>query len=373
MRPKLFLALLLAPLSLRASNAFFMNAGVQSQVDAQGQGADACQYAGVSLVREQLTGQVATQVAGPFPTDPTRIYTRPGQGSFFLTDVGSQWTNTVVGLNQEVLAFAEADAGLHSWTGAAYAGASRAQVQKPDIAAGKLDMPAVLMTRLPAPFLIQASPTYIHLRVSPSADASGLAQGLRLWRHRSDLSADPWLMIQDLPWSASAQDVTDTGISANLPYIYGISYIYTWAGGGGAGADPSAPNVYITTVKGLSNIIYSNIIQPTPTPFPTLPPAPATPDIGAESWVAYPNPLIGSELRLAFKTDKAKAKYFLSVYALDGTKVLGFNGEAEDAGWQKPIIDLSKLASGVYLLRLRLLEPGVDEKVLPVRKLAIIK
>jgi hypothetical protein len=373
MRSKLILAFWLAPLSLSASNAFFVNVPVQSQVDALGQGADACQYAGVTLVREQLTGQVAIQVAGPLATDPSRIYTQPGQGSFVLTDVGNQWTNTVVGLNQEVLSFLETDAGMHTWTGAAYAGASRAQILKPDIAAGKLDMPGVLMTRLPSPLLLQANPSFIHLSVSPSADTSGLAQGLRLWRHRSDLSGDPWLLVQDLPWSGTAQDVTDTGVTAGLPYIYGISYIYRWTGGGGAGADPTATNEYITNVKGLSSIIYSSVIQPTPTPFPTLPPAPATPDIGADSWVAYPNPLMGSELRLAFKTDKDKSKYLLSIYALDGTRVLGFDAEADQAGWQKPIIDLNKLASGVYLLRLRVLEPGVDEKVLPVRKLAIIK
>jgi hypothetical protein len=374
MRTKIAIALLLAPtLALQASNVFFVSANVQSQVDALGHGADACQYAGVTLLRELITGQAAEQLAGPTAGDPTRIYTKPGQGSFFLTDVGSQWTGTVVGQNQAVLAFLETTPGDHSWTGAAYAGASRAVVSRPDLSAGKLEMPAVLMTRLPSAVLVQAGPASIHLQVPGSVDVSGLGHGLRLWRHRSDLSGDPWQTVVDLPWSTTAQDVTDTGVTANLPYIYGISYIYNWIGGGGVGADPAAAEEYITNSRGLSNIIYSSSVQPTPTPFPTLPPAPPTPNVGAETWVAYPNPLIGSELRLAFKTTQDSSQYQVTVYALDGTLVLTSSGKAAVHGWQKPIIDLGKLASGVYLVRMRLLEPGVDEQILPVRKLAIIK
>jgi hypothetical protein len=167
--------------------------------------------------------------------------------------------------------------------------------------------------------------------------------------------------------------VTDTAVLPELPYEYAVSFIYQWAGGGSLGADPSVTERYITNIKGISNRIYSSLEQPTPTPFPTLIPAPATPNIGEEAWVAYPNPLIGSNLYLAFKTEKAKSQFWLSIYSLDGTKVLGFQGQADNAGWQKPLISLTKLASGVYLCRLRIVQPGVDERVLPVRKLAIIK
>ena len=114
-------------------------------------------------------------------------------------------------------------------------------------------------------------------------------------------------------------------------------------------------------------------MQPSPTPFPTLVAAKPTPNLGSESWIAYPNPLLGSKLYLAFETKAPTAQYWLSVYGLDGSKVFGFQGQADQAGWQAPLVELGKLASGVYLVRLKIQEQGKEERALPVRKLAIIK
>jgi hypothetical protein len=364
---------LLAPAWSLSANSYLANAFVQSQVDAQGQGADACQHAGVTVLRNGYPNQVAIQVGGSDPLDPSRIFTRPAVGSYFLTDVGSQWTSSV-GQGQVMLAVLETIPGLHGWTGAAYAGAGQGTMTKPDVVAGRLQLNSVLMTRLPAPQLVQATLSSIHLSIPAAAEPSGLGTGLRLWRQRADLPNDPWQLVADLPWSVAApQDLTDSAVTANEAYIYGVSFTYAWPGGLGAGADPASSGVFITNAKGISARIVANPEQPTPTPFPTLVVANPTPNLGQDAWIAYPNPLVGSELRLAFKTEKAGAKYTLVVHSLDGDKVLEVNGEAGSAGWQKPLVNLNKLAAGIYLIRLSFSEPGSAEKILPVRKLAIIK
>jgi hypothetical protein len=367
----LLIALSALPGLSRAGNSFFVQAPVQSQVDAAGLGADACRSAGASVLRHQVAGDVATQLAGP-PEDPTRLYTRPGQGSFLLTDAGSQWV-TGVGVNQTVLAITETRNGEHGWLGPDYAGATQGLLTKPDLIMGRLNLPPVLMTRLPSPSLVAADSNWIALQIPASSDPSGLGLGLRLWRRPADSLPATWQTVADLPWSASSsQTLTDTGVTANNAYIYGLSQVYAWPGGSGAGADPSVAGQFITVAKGLSVRIVANAVQPTPTFIPTLL-APLTPDLAGESWVAYPNPLIGTDLRLAFKTEKDHSVYSLTIHALDGTKVLEMGGEAGVAGWQMPLVSLSKLASGIYLVHLRLHETGLDEKTLPVRKLAIVR
>lgn len=369
----LLFAALLAAGRLQA-NSFFMNAPVQSQVDSQGLGADACQYAGVSIMRDGIPAQIAIQVGGTLPTDPTRIFTKPSVGSFFLTDVGSQWA-TAVARFQTALAVVETIPGQHAWNGPAYAGASTVSLVKADILAGSAALPNVLMTKLPSAQLIQGSPTAMVLAVPPVIDPSGQADGLRLWKKPFNNAAAPWSLVQDLPWDAShAQWVTDTAVSDGEGYEYGLSFIYRWPGGGlGTGSSDDLAGHFITQAKGLSGPYFASLIQPTPTPFPTLVPPIATPSIGEEAWVGYPNPLIGSELHLAFKTEKDKSNFKIAFYSIDGTLALSIQGQAETAGWQRPLLDLGKLAPGVYLARLRIFQPGLDEKLLPVRKLAIIK
>jgi hypothetical protein len=364
---------LLCPAWTLSANSFLASAIVQSQVDAGGLGADACQYAGVSVVRNGYPNQVAIQVGGSVPSDPSRIFTRPGIGSYFLTDVGSQWTSSV-SQGQVLLAVLETLPGLHTWTGAAYAGAGQGTLTKPNVVAGRLELNGVLMTRLPSPLLLQATLSSVYLRIPAAAEPSGLGTGLRVWRQRADFPSDPWQVVADIPWSVAApQDLTDTVVVANEAYIYGVSFIYAWPGGSGAGADPSSNGFYITSAKGISDRIVVNPVQPTPTPFPTLVVANATPNLGQDPWIAYPNPLVGSSLHLAFKTEKDDAKYSLVVHSLAGDKVLELRGEAGSAGWQKPLVDLNKLSAGIYLVRLTVSEPESAEKIWPVRKLAIIK
>jgi hypothetical protein len=374
MRTRNLLIIAMAAATSLHANSYFMNGPVQSQVDAQGLGADACQYAGVTLMRYDVVGQLAIQVGGSLPNDPSRIFTKPGTGSFFLTDVGSQWSS-VVARFQTALAVVETIAGQHAWNGSDYAGASTVTLAKMDIIAGSVALPNVLMTKLPSVQLIQGSPTAMVLSVPPAIDPSGQADGLRVWKKPMGNAATPWSLVQDLPWDASnPQWVTDTAVVDGEGYQYGLSLIYRWPGGRlGTGASDDIADHYVTKAMGRSGPYFASLIQPTPTPFPTLVPPIATPSIGEEAWVAYPNPLVGSELHLAFKTEKDKSNYKVAFYSIDGTLALSIQGQAETAGWQKPTLDLGKLAPGVYLSRLRIFQPGIDEKLLPVRKLAIIK
>ena len=89
----IFLVALAAGTTLSA-NPYFILGYVHSSNGTPGSLTTANSYAGVTLLRHQLMGQPAVQLAGPDPNYSTRIFpAQNGKASYYATDAGSQWTN----------------------------------------------------------------------------------------------------------------------------------------------------------------------------------------------------------------------------------------------------------------------------------------
>lgn len=360
----LIVALLATPLS--AGNTFFVTFPVQAPADAAGQDAQATASAGVTILRHHIPGEPAFQMAGPDGPDKGRIFTAPGQGSYVLTDAGSQWTTAVNPL-QTVLAVVETFAGQFGWDGKAYAGAAQGLISKADIAAARLSLGPVLMAELPAPGLRAADEQSIHVHWPGLVESSGLAAELVLWRQEAGSS---WQLLAVL--STNSIDFKDENVFPQSSYRYGLGLRYPWPGGGQFGALPAETGYYTTLARSEGAWLKASPEQPTPTPLPTLAGAIPTPDLGAESWVAYPNPNRDGKLRLAFRMTK-KGEYKAYIFSLEGALVHKLEGKAEAGAWPMPIADLSRMATGIYLVQLRLNYPGDNEVILPMRKVALIR
>lgn len=361
-------SLLLTAAPLQAANTFFVTFPVQAPAGAAGQDAQAAMSAGVTLLRHQIPSERAHQMAGPDGPGIGRIYTRPSMGSYVLTDAGSQWISAV-SQSQTVLGIVETYAGQFQWGGKAFVGAVQGSISKPDIVAGRLSLAPVLMSEIPTPLLVAADEDRIQLILPPFLDASGLVSNLVLWRQEGSQAWQKWAY---LPAGSAEQAYVDVSVTAQAAYRYGVSIRYPWPGGSGAGSIPDESSFFVTHARSESGVMHASLKQPSPTPFPTLEGAVPTPDLGAEPWIAYPNPSRDGKIRLAFRMVK-KGSYHVSAYGLDGTLVHQFNGSADGEGWVKPVVDLSRMASGIYLMRLSL-RYGSEEAVhLPVRKLALIR
>ena len=368
MKRVVFLFVMGVAQALHAGNSYFVTFPVQAPVGTTGEGALAAAAAGVTVVRDQIPQESAVQLAGPDGPGLGRIYTQPNKGSFVLVDVGSQWATSVSQL-QTVLAVVETVNGQFSWAGKAYSGAVAAQISKADIVAGRLSLAPLLLSEVPAPVLSVADATHIKLTVPGVLDAGGRAQGLQLWRRGSD---GIWQDLAPLSLSPGAQTYDDIGVTSGLPYWYGISLIYRWPGGGQAGAVSATSGAYVSRARSESGMIVAAKIQPTPTPFPTVPAAAATPDLGGEAWIAFPNPSKDGKFKLSFHTT-VQGSYKVLAFTLDGSLAKTFSSPIGQAGWQAPWIDLSKLSTGIYLLQLRVTQEGTPENTLPLRKVAIIR
>lgn len=353
---------------LQAGSSFFVTFPVQAPAGNNGEGAQAAASAGVTIVRAQIHGEAAFQKAGPDGPGLGRIYTQPSRGSYVLTDAGSQWTTGVAQM-QTALAVVEAYAGQFGWQGRAYSGAVTATVSKPDIVDGRLSLAPMLLSEVPAPVLREGDPTRIVMEIPAVLDHSGLATGLQLWRKDA---LGSWLPKAVLPVSSGVQVFTDAEVQANSAYWYGISVIYGWPGGQGAGALPDRANQYVSWARSESSLMAAALVQPTPTPFPTLVAAIPTPDLGNEPWVAAPNPSRDGKFRLTFHTTKS-GTYSFFAYTLDGSLAKTVHATFEQAGWQRPEVDLSKFASGLYLFQLRVKQEGETENTWPLRKVAIVR
>jgi hypothetical protein len=363
----LLFSLILTGAPLHAANTFFVTFPVQAPTGAAGQDAQAAMSAGVTLLRHQIPDEQAHQMAGPDGPGVGRIYTRPSLGSYVLTDAGSQWVSAV-SQSQTVLGIVETYAGQFQWAGKAFVGAVQGSISKTDIVAGRLSLDPVLMSEIPAPQLLAADEGSIQLSIPAFLDASGLATGLVLWRQEG---GQAWQSRAYLPSGSVEQAFVDASVTAQAIYRYGISIRFDWPGGGGAGLMPENTGFYVTQARSDSGVIQASLKQPSPTPFPTLEGAIPTPDLGAEPWIAYPNPSRDGKIRLAFRMAK-KGSYHVLSYSLDGTLVSQFQGHSE-AGWVKPVVDLSRMASGVYLMRLSLRYGSDEEQIYPIRKLALIR
>jgi hypothetical protein len=364
----LLLLVLALPVAVHAGNSYFVTFPVQAPTSASGEGALVAAAAGVTLVRHQIPGEPAVQLAGPDGPGLGRIYTQPGKGSFVLVDVGSQWPTSVSQL-QTVLGVVETVNGQFGWQGKAYSGAVTATVSKGDIVAGRLSLDPLLMSEIPAPSLLQADASHIQMTVPGVLDLGGLATGVQLWRRTA---SGGWEPLAELTLTTSGQAFDDTSVVSGTAYWYGISLIYPWPGGGQAGARPEMVDKYVSWARSESGAMVAALVQPTPTPFPTLPAAVPTPNLGGESWLAYPNPSRDGKLKLSFHTMK-QGSFTLLAYTLDGSLAKTISSTFDEAGWQQPWIDLSKLSTGIYLLQLRVTQEGSPENTLPLRKVAIVR
>lgn len=368
MRTIAIIASAFAAAALHAGNSYFITFPVQAPAGVNGEGAQAASAAGVTILRHQIPGEAAVQLAGPDGPGIGRIYTQPGKGSFVLLDAGSQWETSVSQL-QTILGIVETYSGQFAWQGKAYSGAVSAVVNKADIVAGRLSLGPLLLTEVPAPQLLSADTDHIHVSIPGVLDEGGQASGLQLWRKGSD---GTWLALAELGLSATAQSYQDTSVVPNSAYWYGISVIYHWPGGGQAGALPNLGQKYVSWARSESSLLAASKVQPSPTPFPTLEAAVPTPDMGGASWLAYPNPSRDGKFRLSFHTTK-QGSYKLAVYTIDGSLAKTFSASFDQAGWQQPWLDMSKLSTGIYLFQLRVSQEGDPENTLPLRKVAIIR
>jgi hypothetical protein len=357
----------LFPLCLRAAAPFFVVVPVQAPTDQDAFNTGAPASAGLLLVRDTLPGETAVQLAGPDGPGPGRIFTRPGVGSYGLTDVGAQWT-TPVAVGQSILGLVETYPGQFAWTAKAFVGAFRVNVSKEQLVAGQINVPPVLMMEVPVPQLLTASASSIQLLLPGGVDTSGLLVAWVLWRQGF---GQGWEKLSERPVSLESQIFQDLGVTAGAQYRYGLSAKLLWNGGGQAGALPDEPGYLVSNARSESSWLFAAEVQPTPTPFPTVLGGHPTPDLGGETWVAFPNPNRSGMLQIAFHMMK-KGAYLIHVYSVDGTLVNSFRGTAE-LGWQAPVLDLRKLASGIYLVRLEVQNEDGTTSNYPLRKLALVR
>src|SRR5262245_32101577 len=153
---------------------------------------EAPRFAGLSLVRHNIPGEVAHQLLGPDSAYPNKIFTSPQGESYYLADAGSQWV-TALALSQKILAFLETGEPDNGWSGNAFAGAVQAALDKAGYARSLIQMPEARLGMIPAPELLEADESHIRLKLAGYADESGLAQALALWRRAAGSQAWTWL------------------------------------------------------------------------------------------------------------------------------------------------------------------------------------
>ncbi|HXB97366.1 MAG TPA: T9SS type A sorting domain-containing protein [bacterium] len=355
------------PALLCAGNPYYVTFPVTSLPISGVLGQDAVVNSGAVILRDNKPAQVAYQMGGPDGSGIGRIFTRPGKPSYVLTDVGSQWSNSVA-LNQTVLAVLECYSPQYGWDGAAFSAAQSGIITKSSITSDSLFMDGLTLTAVPLPTLFKADTSTVQVSIPAYVDAGGQADGLVLWRQDSSGS---WQNLTTLPVTASVLTYADASVAPNASYWYGISVSYSWPGGGQEGALPLVDGHYVSMARSCSALMVAASVQPTPTFAPTFTPS-VKHDLGTIGWAAGPNPSRDGKFRIEFQTAKP-AKWNLQVFGIDGNMVKDFQGNTQQLGWQIINADLTHLASGVYLMDLHVTPEGESEKTLPLRKVAIIR
>jgi hypothetical protein len=364
----LVLALALAQGGLGAAPAW-VNGKVIGTAAADGSGTDAPKYSSVSIVRANIPGELAIQMAGADATDPTRIFSSAKIPGYFLTDAGSQWPSGISN-GQSVLAVVETMPGEHGWSGAAYAGAVSMVVAQNHIVSGMYEMPDLWLSPIPKPALVSANPTRISLNIPSFNDLGGKMMDLSIWRRSTGQSAWQWQGSIANPVSSTVWN--DTSVTAENLYDYAINVDFSWPGGGGAGALSSTAGIFSTNARAITGPIAASIKQPTATPMPTGPIATATPFDLPQGWLAYPNPVHGDTLWVALDA-KNPGSYEIFIYSLAGDQVMTQKGKIDQAGRIITQMGIKRLASGIYLIRINIEASQGSKQVLPLRKIAILK
>jgi hypothetical protein len=355
------------PVILWAGNPYIVSFPVLNSPTSSILDQEAVQNSGAVIVRDNIPGQEAYQMAGMDGSGIGRIFSRPGQPSYVLTDVGSQWVSGI-GVNQTILAIIECYSPQFGWDGPAYSAAETDVVTKSSIMNGRIFMQALTLTAVPVPSLLRADTSTVQVNIPPYIDSGGVATGLVLWRQDS---AGTWQSLTTLPLSGNILTYGDRSVLPNASYWYGVSVIYAWPGGSQAGALPTLSNQYVSMARSRSSVMVAALVQPTPTFAPTFTPT-VKHDLGSIGWAAGPNPNRDGKFNIEFQTTKP-ASWLLQVFGLDGSQVKEWKGSTQRGGWQVAGIDLSHLASGVYLMALHVKQEGETEKTLPLRKVAIIR
>ena len=343
---------------LAAGNAFFVTGKVLG-------GAEAA-LGTATIVRDLIPGEPAFQIAGPDPLYPNKLLSRPSYGAYFLTDAGSQWA-TGLATGQSLLAVAEVITGMNGWSGNPALGWIRTTLSKADKAAGMLSFQDTQLLSVPAPALLTASASQVQLVIPsmPAADAINYS----LWSREAGSTS--WAYLQSLPIPAAGQvgQVLISQVQAGKSYHYGLSVEIPWAGGSGAGARPSAQGIFVSSARSDVGPIYAADHQPLAAKTEAAAHVP-TPTV-AEGWAAYPNPATGKRFEVSFEA-KDTLYYKVIVYSLEGSMSRVLSGHVSQAAWQKVGVNIEGLASGIYLVQLRVKTGLGPEIEYATKKLAIL-
>lgn len=329
---------------------------------------NASKYSSLTVMRYNIPGEMAVQLAGPDATDPTRIFPPSSTPAYYLTDAGSQWT-TALSTGQQTLAVIETTPLLHGWSGPACAGAVSGTVTNTQIVSGLVVMPDLWLSVIPVPTLASADTTHISISITSFADLGGQALDLSVWRQTNGSSTWQWLgKVQNPPTSSSVL-WNDTTILPNNQYQYSITVDFSWPGGAGAGALSGTTGVYSTQARAISESFAASIRQPPPKTTTTVVPTPLT---LVNGWMAYPDPARGNKLWVAFNTQNP-GNYEIQAFTLNGALAAMARGSVQGAGQVITTMNIAGLASGIYLIRVILNSTNGGTQNLPLHKIAVLK
>jgi hypothetical protein len=366
-------ALLLAIASgLSAGSTGWVTGKVLASAAADGTGADAPKYSSLTLVRANVPGEFAVQLAGGDPTDPTRIFSPLHAPAYYLSDAGSQW-NSAINVGQSVLAIVETMAPQHDWSGQAYAGAVTGTVTKAGLVAGINSMPDLWLSLIPKPALASADDSHISLSITSFNDLGGDLSDLSIWRRTYGSTAWQWQASIANPSASNITLWNDGSVTPENLYEYSITADFVWTGGGGAGSLTSTSGIYSTQSRAISGVFAASAKQPTPTPTPVGPTLTPTPFALPEGWLAYPNPAHGDTLMIAFDANNS-GTYLIRAFNLSGELALSLRGSIPQPGRVITQMGIEHLASGIYLMKIDLYgKDGGDAQKMPIRKIAVLK
>jgi hypothetical protein len=325
-------------------------------------------YAGLMLLRSNIPAEFATQQGGPDNTDPSRIYPAGANPAYYMTDAGSQWTSGI-SQGQGTLAIVQCVPGEHNWSGTAYAGAVSSTVSRQGLVNGLIVMPDVQMSAVPCPSLGSADGNHISISISAYSDYGGQAQDLSIWRTAYGSQNWQWLGSVPNPTSLSSAVWNDVSVVANSLYNYSVTVDYAWPGGGGAGQLSGTPGVYSSDARGISGPFAANLRQPTPHGGAA---ATATPLPMQNGWLLYPNPVHGDSFSVAFNPNTL-GSYTIQCYTLAGQLAETRRGAIQALNQMVVGVDIPRMASGIYLVRLEVTGSNGSVTNMPLKKLAVLK
>lgn len=364
------LAAWLACASLEAGNSFFATAKVLPSVESDGSVSPAFKSAGVTLVRHNIPGEAATQLEGPDPAFPGKIFTKdPGTG-YFLADVGAQWASPI-SMGQPVLGIVEAVDGQFAWQGDGYVGASTGNIEKSSISRALLTLPEVWISKIPKPTFVSASESEIRIKIEHFSNVSGLAVGLVLRRREVGVQNWSYHSTVSLPPLAGLE-LTDSSVQAGKIYEYSAGVNFGWPGGTGIGSLPLETGLYSSMAVSKGLPMAASATQPSPMgASPAKSPTQASLHL-EDGWLSYPNPVLGNDIQMAIDMPwpgSALAK----IYSIDGEKVRDWRQSFEAKGQVRATMGLAGLSSGIYIMKLFVESFQGQQIELKAKKIAILR